>query len=62
MTAQVTEHRNLKEHLCWLIEGWEQIPIRVLQDGRWQSLYLSEIKDGLAVLDWIKSTKGRFWE
>ena len=54
--------KTLKDHLKYLIENWEAIPIRVKQDGKWQGLFLSEIKDGQQILDWIKETKGRFWD
>lgn len=53
---------SLKEHLISLIDNWERVPIRVKQDGKWQALFLSEIKDGQQILDWIKSTQGRFWK
>jgi len=53
--------KTLKEHLAELVETWERVPIRVLQDGKWTSLYLSEVKNGQIILDWIKSTEGRFW-
>ena len=52
----------LKDHLGFLIANWNNVAIRVQQDGHWQSLFLSEIKDGQQILDWIKSTKGRFWK
>ena len=52
---------TLREFLANLIENWERTPIRVEQDGRWQSLFLSEIKDGGSILEWILQTKGRFW-
>ena len=51
----------LREFLRDLVKNWEYIPIRVLQDGKWQSLYLSEIKDPIVILQWIISTKDRFW-
>jgi len=54
--------KTLKEHLIELIQGWDKILIRVKQDGKWQGLFLSEIKDGQQILDWIKETKGRFWK
>lgn len=53
---------TLREHLKNLVENWTRIPIRVKQEGRWQSLFLSEISDGQQILDWIKSTEGRFWK
>lgn len=54
--------KSLKEYLTELLANWELIPIRVKEDGRWKSLFLSEIKDGNQILDWVKSTKGRHWE
>uniref|UniRef100_A0A6M3M5T2 Uncharacterized protein n=1 Tax=viral metagenome TaxID=1070528 RepID=A0A6M3M5T2_9ZZZZ len=52
----------LYDHLQDLIKNWDRISIRAKQDGKWQSLYLFEIKDGQQILDWIKSTEGRFWK
>ena len=54
--------KTLSEFLSYLLTNWDGIPTRVKQDGKWQSLYLSEIKDGNQILDWIKESKGRFWE
>ena len=53
---------DLYDHLQDLIKNWDRIPIRAKQDGKWQSLCLFEIKDGQQILDWIKSTEGRFWK
>ena len=53
---------DLYDHLQNLIKNWDRISIRAKQDGKWQSLYLFEIKDGQQILDWIKSTEGRFWK
>ena len=53
--------KTLPLHLVHLLENWGSIAIRVKQDGKWQSLFLSEIKDGKQILDWIKETEGRFW-
>jgi len=53
---------SLREHLRNLVKDWDKIPIRVKQEGKWQGLLLSEIRDGEQILDWIKSTKGRFWQ
>jgi len=53
--------KPLREHLADLTKDWDDLPIRVLQDGKWQNLYLSEIKDGQQILDWIKSTENRLW-
>lgn len=63
ITLRLTEKpsKTLKEFLAELVEKWEGIPIRVFQDGEWKALYLSEIKNGQVILDWIKSTEGRFW-
>jgi len=58
---KVIDMPKLDEHLRYLIENWNNIPIRVQQDSKWQSLFLGEIKDGQQILDWIKTTKGRFW-
>jgi len=53
---------SLQEFLAYISENWEVLPIRVYQDDKWQSLFLSEIKDGNQILDWIRETKGRFWK
>lgn len=36
-----------------IVEHWDNIPIRVFQDGKWQSLMLSEIKNDRDIADWI---------
>ena len=53
---------NLKDHLMGLINAWDSIPIRVEQDGRYFNQFLSEVKDGIKILEWIIDNKGRFWE
>jgi len=53
---------DLYDHLQDLIKNWDRIPIRAKQEGKWKSLYLYEIKDGQQILDWIKTTEGRFWK
>jgi len=45
--------KNLRDSLKEIVEGWDSIVIRVNQDGRWQSLFLSEIKNETIILDWI---------
>ena len=52
---------SLREHLADLVKRWDGIYIRVQQDEKWQSLSLSEIRDGNQILDWIKESEGRFW-
>ena len=59
---EITQEMTLREHLYVLVEQWDKIAIRVKQDGKWQSLFLSEIEDSQQILDWIKSTEGRFWK
>ena len=54
--------RTLKEQLIYLINGWDSIPIRIKQDGKWRMVYLSEVEDGIHILDWIMNNKGRFWK
>jgi hypothetical protein len=36
-----------------IVAHWNTVAIRVFQDGKWQSLFLSEIKSDRAVADWI---------
>lgn len=46
--------------LARIVENWDSIPVRVYQDGSWQNLYLSEIKDDAAVaksvISWLQTT------
>ena len=58
---EITQEKTLREHLFVLVGQWDKIAIRAKQDGKWQSLFLSEIEDGQQILDWIKATEGRFW-
>ena len=47
---------TLKEFLEFVLKNWNQIAIRVFQDGRWQSLYLGEVKDDEEIWKWIQET------
>jgi len=58
---EITQEKTLREHLFVLVGQWDKTAIRVKQDGKWQSLFLSEVEDGQQILDWIKATEGRFW-
>jgi len=44
--------------LSRVIQNWDRIPIRVKQDGQWQSLFLIEIKSesekAKAIISWLE--------
>lgn len=62
MRSWIRTMATLKEFLSQLVEDWDSIAIRAFQDGRWQSLFLAEITDSKQIVDWIASTKGRFYD
>jgi hypothetical protein len=47
------EESKLYKFLEKLVHNWHSIPIRVLQDGKWQSLFLSEIEDDKPIVEWL---------
>lgn len=53
---------TLQEFLKACVEDWDRIAIRVYQDGKWQSLFLSQIKDSNQILVWMQTLKGNFFE
>jgi len=38
-----------------VVENWDKIAIRVHQDGKWQSVYLCDIKEDRDIALWIIS-------
>jgi hypothetical protein len=36
---------SVRSSLQLILDHWDELPVRVYQDGRWQSLFLSEIHD-----------------
>ena len=50
--------RPLRDFLREVVQNWEHIAIRVYQDDRWQSLFLSEIKNDSSILEWINEARG----
>jgi len=49
----MSKHMRVKGFLERLVKGWDAIPIRVYQNGTWQSLYLDEVMDTKQVVLWI---------
>ena len=49
----MSTHEKVRTFLDRLVKAWDNIPIRVYQDGKWQSLYLNEVKDTGQVVLWI---------
>jgi hypothetical protein len=41
----MTGGEGVRQSLELLILHWDRLPVRVYQDGHWQSLFLSEIHD-----------------
>ena len=56
---------KLKEHLVDLLAHWDSTYIRAKIGERWESPSLAELDEigqGQDVIDWITSTRGRFWK
>jgi hypothetical protein len=39
-----------------VVQHWDRIPIRIFQDGKWQDLFLCEIKDDKLIAQWVITT------
>lgn len=45
----------VRQTLQLLLDNWDRTPVRVVQDGLWQNLYLSEIADQRLVAEQVIS-------